>query len=124
MGSEYTPRDVGNMDPKYVSRLITDEYVMKILVSTFRKPMSAQQLALKYDIPIAVCYRKIKELRAADFLREDSKILTQKGKWVKLYRSKLKGAYMFLEKGELRIRLEMADIENPEIDKSISIIAE
>ncbi|MEA3559807.1 MAG: hypothetical protein U9R75_11190 [Candidatus Thermoplasmatota archaeon] len=110
------------MDPAYVSRLITDEYVMKILVSTLKRPLSAQQLALKYDIPIAVCYRKMKDLLAADLIQKDEKTLTSRGKWVQLYRSKLKGAYVFLEKGELRVRLELADIENPEMDRSVKVI--
>jgi predicted ArsR family transcriptional regulator len=110
------------MDPNYVSRLITDEYVMKILVSTLNKPMSAQQLALKYEIPIAVCYRKMKELLAADLIQKEKKVLTSKGKWVQLYRSKVKSAYVFLEKGELRVRLELADFETPEMDRSVQVI--
>jgi len=111
------------MDPTYISKLIMDDYVMKILVATLNRPMSTQQLAFKFGIPIAVCYRKMKELLAADLVMREDKVLTQQGKWVQLYRSKVKGAYVFLEKGDLRVRIELADHENPELDRTVAVIA-
>jgi len=112
------------MDPAYISRLVTDDYVMKILVATLHHPMSTQQLAFKFEIPLAVCYRKMKELLAADLIVREKKILTQQGKWVQLYRSKVRGAYVFIEKGALRVRLELADHENPEMDRTVSVLAD
>ncbi|MEA3558341.1 MAG: ArsR family transcriptional regulator [Candidatus Thermoplasmatota archaeon] len=99
-----------------------DEYVMKILMASFNTPMSTQQLSLEFGIPIAVCYRKVRELLAADLISKEKKVLTPRGKWVQLYRSKLKGAYVFLEKNELRVRLELADIEQPEIDATVEVL--
>ncbi len=110
------------MDPKYLSQLLVDEYVMKILTASFNKPMSTQQLSLEFGIPIAVCYRKVRELLAADLLKKDKKVLTSRGKWVQLYRSKLKGAYVFLERNELRVRLELADIDQPEMDGTVDVL--
>ena len=110
------------MDPKYISKLLVDEYVMKILMAAYKKPLSTQQMSIEFDIPIAVCYRKVRELLAADLLQKDEKYLTQKGKWVQTYRSKLKGAYVFLEKNELRVRLELSDIEQPERDRTVNVL--
>jgi len=110
------------MDPKYLSQLLVDEYVMKILMASFNRPMSTQQLSLEFSIPIAVCYRKVRELMAAGLLYKDGKVLTQQGKWVQMFRSKLKGAYVFLEKNELRVRLELADRDQPEVDSTVSVI--
>jgi predicted transcriptional regulator len=110
------------MDPKYLSKLLVDEYVMKILMASFKTPMSTQEMSLEFNIPIAVCYRKVRELMAAGLLTKDKKELTQQGKWVQLYRSKLKGAYVFLEHGELRVRMETTDAHEPEMDRSVSVL--
>jgi DNA-binding Lrp family transcriptional regulator len=98
------------MDPIVVSRLISDEYVLKILAATFREPKSAQELSLKFDIPIAACYRKIRELENAGLLKCTARILTQQGKRVKLYRSQVVNAYIFFEKNKLKVKLELASI--------------
>jgi len=110
------------MDPKYLSQLLVDEYVMKILMASFNRPMSTQQMSLEFGIPIAVCYRKVRELMAADLLYKETKVLTQQGKWVQMYRSKLKGAYVFLERNALRVRLELADTNTPELDSAVMVI--
>jgi hypothetical protein len=39
-----------------------------------------------------------------------------------LYRSKIKGAYVFLERNELRVRLELADIDQPEMDGTVDVL--
>ena len=56
------------MDVLRVSQLLTDEYAIKILVATVRQPRSAQDIAVKYGIPIAACYRRIRDLEAAGLL--------------------------------------------------------
>ncbi|MHA1288188.1 MAG: helix-turn-helix domain-containing protein [Candidatus Thorarchaeota archaeon] len=110
------------MDPAYLSKLITDEYVMKILTACYGKSMSTQQLSLKLDIPIAVCYRKMKELSAANLVECEDKILTKKGKWVQLFRSKVKNAYVFIENGKLRVRMELSEVTMPEYEEEIQIL--
>jgi hypothetical protein len=90
------------------SRLLADEYVMKILSASFKTPRSAQELSLKFDIPIAVCYRKIKELQAVGLLKCVDRFLTREGKWVRLYQSQLVSAFVFYEKDKLRVKLQLA----------------
>lgn len=90
------------------SRLLADEYVVKILAASFSTPRSAQELSLKFDIPIAVCYRKIKELQAVGLLKCVDRFLTRDGKWVKLYQSQLVTAIIYYERNKLRVKLELA----------------
>lgn len=112
------------MDPKYLSKLLVDEYVMKILMASLKTPRSTQELSLEFGIPIAVCYRKVKELMAANLIMKEKKVLTSQGKWVQLYRSKLKSAVVFLEKGELRVRVELCDTHEPEMDRTVPVLQE
>ena len=51
-----------SMDIFEASQLITDKYSVRILVGTTKKPKSAIELSEKFGIPIAACYRKIREL--------------------------------------------------------------
>ncbi|RLF68878.1 MAG: ArsR family transcriptional regulator [Thermoplasmata archaeon] len=95
---------------------------MKILTATYYRPKSAQELSVEHNIPIAVCYRKIKELVSLGLLKPEVRILTRKGKWVQLYRSQVKGAYVFIEKGRLRVRLELVSGRGEEIDNTVPIL--
>ena len=109
---------------KRLSQILVDNYVMKILTATYYRPKSAQELSVEYNIPIAVCYRKIKELVTLGLLKPEVRILTRKGKWVQLYRSQLKGAYVFIERGKLRLRMELVSGKGEEIDNTVPILTQ
>ncbi len=95
------------MNPIEASKIITDEYSAKILVATYKKPKSALELSHRFGIPIAACYRRIHLLEKVGLLTCVDKVLTQKGKRIKIYLSQLKNAYIFFEKGKLRVRFEL-----------------
>ncbi len=90
-----------------VSQLLTDEYSVKILVATVRQPRSAQDIAMKFGIPIAACYRRIKDLESAGLLVCQERRLSQQGKRVSFYISMLKNAYVFFEDGHLRVKFQL-----------------
>ena len=108
-----TPVDVLN-----ASKLLADENTLKILAGSFDKPRSAQELSNKFNIPIAVCYRKIHDLEASGLMECVDKILTQDGRRVKLYRSQLKGAYIFFNHGKLRVHLDLTRVPQVDFDKT------
>ena len=96
-----------NMDSKEAAKLLTDDYSARILAATIYKPMSAQEISTRYGIPIAACYRRIKQLEENGLLECTERRLNQKGKRVSLYISRLKNAYIFFEKGKMRVKIEM-----------------
>ena len=91
------------------SKLISDKYSLRILVGIQRKPKSVQQLSEMFGIPIAACYRKIRYLEKAGLVYRTERVLTQKGKRMSLYMSKLKNAYVFFENGKLRVRFILSN---------------
>jgi hypothetical protein len=97
------------MDLFEASQLITDKYSVRILVGTSKKPKSAIELSEKFGIPIAACYRKIKDLEKAGLIRCVERKLTRKGKRVSMYLSQLKTAYLFFENGKLRMRFHLTN---------------
>ena len=96
------------MNPLQASQLLTDEYSAKILLATYKRRISAQEISQRYGIPIAACYRKIRTLEDAGFIECVDRILTQKGKRKNLYTSTLKNAYIYFENGRLRARFQLA----------------
>ena len=91
------------------SRLITEEYAAKILLATMGKPKTGFELSEKMGIPIAACYRKIKLLEQAGMIFCSERKLTQQGKRISYYKSKVKTAQIIVERNKLRARIEMVD---------------
>ena len=102
------------MNPLEVTKLLSDEYTVKILTATFNLPRSANYLSAKFNIPIAACYRRIRDLERMELLQVSEKILTPQGKRVKLYRSNLKSAYLKFENGRLKALLELSGHQDGE----------
>ena len=96
------------MSPLEASQLLTDEYSAKILLATYKRRISAQEISQRYGIPIAACYRKIRVLEEAGLIECVDRVLTQKGKRKNLYTSCLKNAYIFFENGRLRARFQLS----------------
>ena len=84
-----------SMSPLQASQLLTDEYSAKILLATYKRRISAQEISQRYGIPIAACYRKIRTLEEVGLIQCVDRILTQKGKRKNLYTSCLRNAYIF-----------------------------
>ncbi len=99
---------MAELDPLEASQIITDEYAAKILVATSRKGKHAIELSQTLGIPIAACYRRIHTLEKAGLLKCTEVVTGKKGKPIKLYKSLLKRAFVYFERGKLRVRFEFA----------------
>jgi len=100
---------MGGNDLLDKSRLLTDEYAVKILAATVRSPRSAQQISEQFGIPIAACYRRIKELESVGMITCTDRRLSQQGKRVCYYMSRVKNASLQFENGKLKVRFTMMD---------------
>jgi hypothetical protein len=109
-------------NPVDISNLITNKYASKILMSTYKKPISVHQISTLLNIPIAVCYRKVNELERLGFLRCTDRILNRKGKRVKLYQSQIVYAHFFFEKGKFRARVQLSSGDVDDYGGSWSIL--
>jgi len=89
------------------SQLLTDEYSVKILVATIRVPKSAQDISDAFSIPIAACYRRIRDLEKEGLLVCTERKLSRQGKRVSYYLSMLKSAFVYFENGHLRVKFEL-----------------
>ena len=95
-------------NPVKISNLITDKYALETLMYTYKKPKSIQNISSTFRIPIAVCYRRVRQLEKLGYLRCVGKKLNGFGRWVKLYQSQVVNAHFFLEKGKFRARVQLS----------------
>jgi len=95
------------MEDLDLAQILMDEYNMKILAATSHKAKSARELAFLFDIPMASCYRKIKELVGAGLLKLDSTVLSADGKRYNIYKSQIECITMVYERGQMRLKIDM-----------------
>src|SRR5438093_13214082 len=93
------------MEPLQLSQTVMDEYSARILMGTFERPVSALELSRRFGIPIAACYRRIKELEGLGVVYCEQELPSRTGKGLQLFRSRLKSDRIGLEDGNLRARL-------------------
>ncbi|HSV42216.1 MAG TPA: winged helix-turn-helix domain-containing protein, partial [Methanomassiliicoccales archaeon] len=92
-----------------MSQLLTDPYAVKILVATVRAPKCAQDISDQFGIPIAACYRRIRDLEKFGLIVCTERKLSRQGKRVAYYVSLVKTAHVFYEEGRLKVKFEMKD---------------
>ena len=96
------------MDPFKASSFISDKYAGKILAATYNAPKSAKELSKMYNIPIAACYRRIRELERLGLLVVAGVVYDSRGKGTKLYQSQLNGAYVYLLGERLKVYFKLS----------------
>ncbi len=85
-------------------KLLRDDDVKHILVATFLSPKSAYELCGKYSIPIASCYRKLNLLMRAGLLSVRKRIVTRRGRVVRLFEANLTKGHIHIEDNDIRLR--------------------
>ena len=112
------------MKPFKMLNLFADEPVLRILTASFKNPKTTQELSEQLDIPLPVCYKKIKKLVSAGLIKCVDTKSSNKGKSVRCYQSQVKSAYLFIDSGKVRIRLELTKFEDRIYDKTWNILEE
>ncbi|MFQ5909628.1 MAG: hypothetical protein ACE5IJ_02775 [Thermoplasmata archaeon] len=96
-------------------KLLRDDDVKHILVATFLSPRSAYELCGKYSIPIASCYRKINLLVKAGLLSVRKRIITRRGRVVKLFQANLYKGHIHIENSQILLRFALIPEEQADL---------
>lgn len=100
--------EIIKMDPFKSSNFISDEYSGRILAATYNSPKSAKEISRRYGIPIAACYRRLRDLERIGLLVCAGVRYDSRGKGTKLYQSQLNGAYVYLLGERLKVHFKLA----------------
>jgi predicted transcriptional regulator len=107
------------MDPFDMFSLVLDRHTSKILDLTSERPFYAAELSELLNIPLAACYRRIRMLKEAGLIREETKVQSEGGKSVSAYKSTIESAEIILRDGRLSIQMTVdGEDSKDEIDYS------
>gem|GEM_PF-1165463 len=87
--------------------LFTDSYASKILAYVAVKPSGAQEISRNLDIPIAVCYRRLKELEEAGLIKVVRRFLNRRGKRVNIYAAVVSKAKIEFVDGHWSVKISL-----------------
>ena len=99
-------------------KALGDRHCLMAIASCFSKDMSVLEISRQYDIPIAVCYRKVNMLANAGILKQSGTYLTQEGKRVKQFRTNIHNATVHFSDGRVKITFKFKDLGNVDIEIS------
>jgi len=88
--------------------ILSDKYCRAILKSTMSTPKSVTEVTTETKIPISTVYRKIQTLYDNKLLRTSGTI-TDEGKKLFLYKSKIKGIQSTFNDGQVEVDLTPND---------------
>lgn len=84
--------------------VLSDKYCRTILESTMYKPKSVMEITAETKIPISTVYRRIQTLFDNKLLRTSGTI-TDDGKRLFLYKSKIKGIQSNFNNGQVEVEI-------------------
>jgi predicted ArsR family transcriptional regulator len=101
-----------------------DQYSARILLGTSDRAVSALDLSHRFGIPIAACYRRIRQLEEMGLVYCEDTLPSRNGKGLQLFRSRLKSIRISLEDGELRASVLIEDGLQPQASEQVLHLAE
>ncbi len=90
------------MEALQVSQTVMDPYSARILLGTCERAVSALDLSHRFGIPIAACYRRIRELEELGLVYCECALPSRNGKGLQLLRSRVRSVRVSLEEGRLK----------------------
>lgn len=94
------------MEALEMTQTILDGYAARILLGTSGRAVSALELSRRFGIPIAACYRRIRELETLGLVYCERSLPSRNGKGLQLFRSRVRSLRIALEDGALLARIE------------------
>jgi len=89
------------------TQLLMDKDIENILLGTYGKSRSVQEISQMYGIPIATCFRKVRKLRKMGLLEVKETIYLSDNRKSDYYTACLDNAYVFYDSGKLKVRFKV-----------------
>lgn len=112
------------MEALQLSQTVMDPYSARILLGTWERASSALELSRRFGIPIAACYRRIRELEAMGLVYCERSLPSRNGKGLQLFRCRLKSVRVSLEEGRLKASFVIDDGAMPRSAEQVVSLGE
>lgn len=110
------------MNGMEIANILGDRYSAIILAATNKQSRGAMEISQKYGIPIAACYRRIKQLERAGLLLKDERVLTREGKRMWRYSSNIHAMSISFSDGKLYSNCELRNGYKREVRGGESLV--
>ncbi len=101
------------MEAFQVSQTVMEPYSARILLGTCQHAVSALDLSRRFGIPIAACYRRIRELERMGLVYCEKALPSRNGKGLQLFRSRVRSVRVTLEEGRLKASIVIDNGNEP-----------
>ncbi len=92
---------------KPITSLMSDRHAKQILMDTFFRSKSTQELSEKFGIPFNICSEKVQALERVGMLTQDSSLGIPRDRTLKYYRSDLGNAHVVYKPDHTYMRFEV-----------------
>ncbi len=112
------------MEALELSQTVMDPYSARILLGTWERATSALDLSRRFGIPIAACYRRIRQLEAMGLVYCEKALPSRNGKGLQLFRCRLRSVRVVLEEGRLKASFVIDDGVQPRSAEQVVNLSE
>lgn len=98
-----------DLNTPFVLKELFDGFSYKIIMSVVEEPKSVFQICKENDLPVSSTYKKIKKLKELDLLVVDRIIISEKGKRILFYKSKVQSVELLLDKKNIILQFRKND---------------
>ena len=92
---------------KPIKSLMTDKHTKQILMDTFFRSKSVEELSEKFGIPVSICSEKVKALERLGMLSHDIPMGVPRDRTARSYRSDLRNAHVVYKPNHTYMRFEV-----------------
>lgn len=95
------------MRPVEVPKVFVDESSARILLAALYRPRTALQICKASGVPVAEVFARLRYLEKKGLLTTERYVVDANGKDVAIYHSMFHNAYVFIDKGKLKVRFQL-----------------
>ncbi len=90
-----------------VPKIFVDEMSARILLTALYRPRSALEICRASGVPVAETFSRLLVLEKKGLIKRVSHRTNLEGKDIPVYQSMFHDAYVFLDKGKLKVRFQL-----------------
>ncbi len=84
---------------------LLDDHALRILIALHQESMTAQEIATRYRVPIAACYRRIRRLASLALISEAGFVTEGRRRPARLYKSEVDRFQISYGNGKMHLQL-------------------
>lgn len=84
---------------------LLDDHALRILIALHQESLTAQDIASRYKVPIAACYRRIRRLLSLGLVSEAGYVTEGRRRPAHLYKSQVERFQVIYGNGEMMLKL-------------------